>query len=224
MLIAVAAFVLATSTPLPLADFVKAAGAAEVASEAASRNRPCTMTIDAKELDKKGGVKDTSEIVLRRTFVDGKQQNELLRYVENGKDITAEKKAKRAAEKKDAEQKDDDRDKQLRSPFHPENAGSHAFEDLGADALDPTLRRVKFSPKKGSTGDGLMIGEATLTLAAQLRSIRMKPAELPMLVNTIDIVAAFGASGEVDRMELAGEAGALFIKKRFRVITSFDWE
>lgn len=225
MLIAAAALLFATASPLSLDELVKAAGAAEVASEAAFESRPCTVTIDARELDKKGAVKDASEIVMRRTLVDGKQHDELVRYVENGKDVTAEKKAKRAEREKEADEEEGNgKDRgQIRSPFHPKNADGYAFEDLGADKTDPTLRRIRFAPKKGATADDRMIGEATLTPAAQLRAMRMKPAKLPMLVSTIDIVGEFGPSGEVVKLGMKGEAGALFIKKRFDVMTTFDW-
>ena len=224
MLIAATALLFATASPVPLDELVKSAGAAEVASEAAFENRPCTVTIDAKELDKKGAVKDASEIVMRRMLVDGKQHDELVRYVENGKDVTAEKKAKRAEREKEEEESGEGDDHgQIRSPFHPKNADGYAFEDLGADKADPALRRIRFAPKKGATADDRMIGEATLTQAAQLRELRMRPAKLPMLVSAIDIVGEFGPSGEVVRLGMKGEAGALFIKKRFDVMTTFDW-
>lgn len=235
MLLAAAALFLATSSPIALDELVRKAGENEVASDAAFKDRPCTLTIDAKELDKKGGVKDASEIVLRREVVDGKPHDELVRYVENGKDVTEEK--KKAKSKKDAEEpkakkgedgdededEDDDDDGELRSPFHPKVVESYAFEDLGADASDSALRRIRFQPKPGAAGEDLLTGEAILTADARLHSVRARPAKLPMLVSAMDIAAAFGASGEIERMEMSGEAGALFIKKRFRVVTTFAW-
>lgn len=216
----------ATSAPLPLADLVRKTGENEVASETAFERKPCLLTIDVKELDKKGAVKDSSEIVMRRGFVDGEPHDELLRYIESGVDVTEKKKAERKKRKedeaKDVARKNDD-DDEIRSPFHPKVVESYTFEDLGADAADPDLRRIRFAPKKGATGEDLLLGEARLTADGWIRDTTAKPAKLPMLVSSIDVAATFGEAGEIVRLELKGEAGILFVKKRFRVVTNFDW-
>ena len=208
---------------------VEKVGAREKAAETEFENRGVTMAIEAKELDKKGAPTSTKEIVFHRTFRDGQEHEELVRYAEDGKDLTEQKReerrkrdAEKAAKKEPEQEKGDDAE--LRTPFHPDVVASYSFEDKGADATDPSLRRIAFKPKPGAKGGELLVGEAVVTADARVARMKATLAKLPMLVSRVDMSFEYGTDGGLRAMEVAGEGGALFIKKRFAMKSTFTWD
>ena len=203
-------------------ELVAKAGALEVEVEERLKNEPCIMTVVATELDKKGASIGVTEIVLRQLVKDGKRTDELVRYLDNGKDVTEQKRKKKQEQQKDQEE-DGAADEEIRSPFHPKESASYVFEDLGSAAADPALRRIRFVPKKGAKGDRLTTGEALVAADGRVRELRSKPADMPTLVQRMDMSFFFDEHGEIARLEMAGEVGALFMKRRLKMVSTFAW-
>lgn len=220
-----------------LAPVLARAAAVEDATKPVYDTWSYTLSVDSKEIDKKGKTK-TEEIVDLRHHENG--QEELLRDVKDGKDITAERKkeeqahahatpspsatATAAGAKKD----DDGGNLGFESPFAREKQPLYRFERAGGGAPEPGVLRIRFAPKDAKR-KGAMAGEAEVEDATgRVRSMTMHPAKLPTLVSQLDVTMVLGtslATGPVlSKIVVDATGGILFVKKRFHVVTTFsDW-
>lgn len=176
------------------------------------------MTVE--ELDKHGAATSTTEIETKA--------DELVRYVEDGVDKTAEQKAKRAEYKK--KQKEDGKDQSFSlgfgDPFSRESRDRYAYtlvkEENG-------LATIAFKPK-GKKAPELGVGEATVEIeTGAVRKLRFKPSSMPRFVSKLSIEVDCDEPTTLGyamtRLKAEGEGGILFVKKRFRMTsTFFDWK
>jgi hypothetical protein len=191
------------------------------------RVREMTVTSRTEERDGKGRVTHTYERVRRMRHEDGKQTSELLRALDDGRDVTAERRAeaqKRAAEQQDAAKKEGGLSFEL--PFTKENQARHRFTVLGPDAQDGRLLRVGFEPA-GERDPQVMVGEALVdSQSGQVRQLRFRPSKFPsLLIDRLDVQMDFreqpGVGAVVSRLVVDGEGGLLFFKKRGRSTLRF---
>lgn len=219
-----------------LAPVLARAAAVEDATKRVYETWSYTLSVDSKELDKKGKTK-TEEIVDLRHHENG--QEELLRDVKDGKDITADRKkeeqahatpspsATATAAAKKGDDGDDGGGLGFESPFARDKQPLYRFERAsGAAATEPGVLRIRFTPKDPKR-KGAMAGEAEVEDATgRVRSMTMHPAKLPTLVSQLEVTMVLGttldAGPVLSKIVVDATGGILFVKKRFHVVTTFS--
>jgi len=209
-----------------------------------TRGGSVTVTIRTEELDKKGKVESATEIVMKQSHENGKDQSELVRFVRDGKDVTAEEKKKQAeAEAKAAKEKPQPKREEKRKdegesnsltlslsdPFEPKMQGKYRFTIAGRETTDPAKVRIRFEPK-GDASPDLNIGEALVDPATgAIYRVAYRPSKNPRFVDRLDVAMEFTPQSEAGpnptKISFDGEGGFLFIHKHIRSTTTFsDWK
>ena len=192
-------------------------------------NSSHTTATRAEELDKKGKVESVTESLERVTLRAGKPEREILKYVRDGKDDTANEKKKRAGAKAGPPGKESSMRIGMRSPFEPSEQPKHRFTLVGADPADPSRLTVRFEPK-GKPSQDTSVGEAVVdTATGAILRLRFRPSENPKFVERMDVQMEYGAptpEGPVlSRVAIDGAGGILFNKKRMKMtLTLSDYE
>lgn len=200
---------------------------------------PGTMVMVSEMLDKKGKAEETTEIHFRLFLKpDGELEQEMLKYIENGKDLTAAKKAE--MEKEQAREKAESGKRQaeggdkeevsvgveVAGVFHP---------DLQKETqVRPGVLRRAVGDRMGlehpftqKQKDGSVVkGTAWLDRETGLPiEVDYVPDPLPKHVKEMTTVIRYGpGQGEnwhAVEMVTQGVGGILFIKKRFRLTMKF---
>lgn len=197
-------------------------GARALALEAYANGSRVTVDVVAEELDADGKVKKTTHTALRVGRSGTKVERKLLTFIENGKDLTESKRAEleRPPKKEGAA---------VKSPFHPDQRARYQFAVLAPPADKPTRLRLGFQPAAGKTEE-LYVGDATVDPeTGDVLALSLRPSKTPAFVDSLSIEATLDAptpaGRAMSRLTLKGVAGFLFIKERFRVVTTFsDYE
>jgi hypothetical protein len=188
--------------------------------------------VSAKEFDGDGKVTHDKELSLISTQVAGVTTAKLEKLVEDGVDLTEKKRAE-IEEKENAKahpsKKNGDQARDLlaqRSPFSKQLREKYDFAALPPLESRPELTRVGLKPRGGASEE-LMVGDALVDAEkGEVVHLSLKPSKLPMLVDRLAIEAEFGqatpAGRSLSRLEFRGEAGLLFLKKRFAAVTTFE--
>lgn len=190
--------------------------------EAFTNGARVKLEVLAEELDGDGAVKKTTLSTLRVARTGGKVERKLLRYLENGKDLTEAKRA-------ELEQPPKKNGAAVKSPFHPAQRGKYQFSLLAPPAAQPGLLRVGFQPA-GEKSDELYTGDALVDpQTGDVCTLSLRPSKNPTFVESLSIEATLDAATPagraMSRLTLKGVTGALFFKERFRVVTTFsDYE
>ena len=219
-----ALLVLLLAADAPPADLMKKLADSTAAMQKAADAADVTIDTLAEQLDKAGKSTDTTDVVVRVTHPGGHEHEELVKYVEDGKDLTAEKKAKAA--KDDAKKKDDDggENEDVPIPFSATRQPRYRFVSQGAD--DQGRLRIHYEPAGEPTKDD-GVGDALVDVAAgTLVEMTWSPAKLPTMVKELAMTLTFTqdpAHGPLlSKIEGHGRAGVLFVQKRFRITTTFS--
>lgn len=188
----------------------------------ASEKGAFTVSITAKDIDKKGNVKSTTEEVEKVRHDGGDTQIEVVRAVKDGKDITQEQREQVAAqqEKRKHDKKKQDEGK-LQSPFAREQQPHYNFWTLGP-AGDHRLR-IGFAPSSSPTPQTYR-GEAIVdTTDGAPVSMKFSPAKMPPHADRVDISLEYAQPGHMlSKMVVDGEGSFLFMHKHMLVTTSFS--
>ncbi len=182
--------------------------------EQMKRRASFTMSGKMEELDSKGKIDATKEMVIRSTATPTKRLNEIVRYVEDGADKTdeARKKAERGEKKKSA--RDD-----LKLPFLASEQPSYMFSVAERDPATPGRVRIVFNPRtpteknyKGSAWIDESSGEV-LTLA-------FSPGKYPMFVDHMEVTMRFDLKTPLglapSSFAFDARGGFLILKKHYR--------
>ena len=181
-----------------------------------------TVDLVAEELDSDGAVKKTTHTALRVGRDGSKVERKLLTFVENGKDLTEDKRA-------ELEQPPKKPGAAVQSPFHPAQQAKYQFAVLGPPAGQPQLLRLGFQPA-GEKTEELYIGDATVDPeTGDTLSLSLRPSKNPAFVQSLSLEATLEAptpaGRAMSRLTMKGVTGFLFLKQRFRVVTTFsDYE
>ncbi len=203
-----------------LAQPPSAALLARLAVQAAQLERMRThasFTVEGRleSLDGDGTVASLKE-GKARVQADGKAAHvDVLRYVEDGKDETAE-----AREKvRDGAKKPKDQDKRpIRMPFHAGEQPRYVFDVVKVDPADPTRVLVSFVPKIRE--DDTIEGSAWVdTRAGTVLSAGFKLSRTPAFVDYVHVTVVFGAKTSlgpaISKVTVEGKGGVLFFHKHF---------
>ena len=228
----------AAPAPAPAVDLgplLQRLAEAERAREARAENRTMEVTTVSEELDGKGQPEKRTETVVRRTVKEGKATSELVRVLEDGKDVTEAKRAKFEERQREAARKGQKargggtRGVRLEaSPFAPDEQPRYQFEPRPARPSDPAgHQRIALRPR-GKPEEGMLQGEAVVDAAAgELVRFEGTLAKLPRFADRVSLAFEFGPVGptghELTRTRVDGEGGLLFVRKRVRAETRFAY-
>lgn len=203
----------------PDAALLEKLGARALQLEAYVNDSRVTVDVVAEELDADGAVKKTTHTTLRVGRSGGKVERRLLTYTENGKDLTESKRA-------ELEKPPKKEGVGVKSPFHPDQRAKYQFVVLAPLPDRPSLMRLGFQPA-GEKTDQLCIGDATIDPeTGDVLTLSLRPSKNPSFVQSLSIEATLDAQSPagraMSRLTIKGVAGLLFVKERFRVVTTFS--
>ena len=189
--------------------------------EEMKRRGSFTVSGRMEELDNSGRVDGTKEMVVRSTATPAERFMEVVRYVEDGTDKTAE--AQRKAEKRRAERKagkaGKDKTRDMHLPFLASEQPRYMFSLLERDPQNASRVRVGFKPIvpaetafKGSA----WVDEGT----GEVLTMGFSPTKNPTFVDHIDVTMRFDLSTPLGRapssITFDARGGFLVIRKHYR--------
>lgn len=195
---------------------------ARIAEQLPSAMLPCGFTerTTAEELSRKGQptARERHTFRIERTRDAVKRERVSV-------DNTLNELSARIRPKADSELTDEEKERRKRSfrtPFRTEEQASYRFR-LGV-AKQAGQAVVFFEPveRDATRGEGF----ATVDLeTGRILTIVSKPSEFPVFLSELDIRMAFGDTAcgwQPTRIDVKGEGGFLFIRTRFRSMTTLD--
>jgi hypothetical protein len=190
--------------------------------EEMKRRGSFTLNTHMDELDRGGHVDVTKDVVLRVTATPAERLTEIIKYIEDGADKTAE--ARKKAEKKKAEKKKDvSRD--LHLPFLASEQARYVFVLAERDPNAPTHVRVAFKPKVSA--ENTFKGSAWIDeQSAEVLTMGFSAAETPTFVDRIDVTMRFDLPTPLGRapsnVAFDVRGGFLVLRKHYRGTASIS--
>jgi hypothetical protein len=168
-------------------------------------------------VDRAGNTDSIKELV-GRMDTDGRTSTmTVLRYTEDGEDKTQEAQKKAAASEKRRREK---REKpRIRLPILAEEQPRYVFDQVDADAADPSRIKITFAPKVPA--DDTIEGSAWVDArTGSLLSAGFKLTKTSMFVDYVHVTVEFNEStpigAAISTIHVEGQGGLLFFRKRFR--------
>jgi hypothetical protein len=179
--------------------------------EKMKRRASYTVMGKMERVDGSGNVFETKEMTVK---VNG-MAAEVVRYVEDGLDKTADERAKRGGNGRMST----GRVSRMRLPFLASERPRYDFRVKEVDAKYPYRLLVEFVPK--TPADDTALGTAWVdTRAGEVLTIRFSPTKKPKFVDDIDIAIHFDSQTALGRapskVTFEASGGFLFIRKRYR--------
>jgi hypothetical protein len=179
--------------------------------EKMKRRASYMLTGKMERIDGSGNVAETKEMIVK---VNG-MAAEVVRYVEDGLDKTADERAKRGG----TGRMSTGRVSRMRLPFLASERPRYTFHVKEVDAKYPYRLLVEFAPK--TPADDTALGTAWIDArAGEVLTIRFSPSKKPRFVDDIDIAIHFDSKTSLGRapskVTFEASGGFLFIKKRYR--------
>jgi len=175
-----------------------------------------TLSGRIEQLDGDGAIDSWKNLVLRIVATgEPVPKSEVVKYVEDGEDKTAEAK-KKAADR--AKQKVDKR-REFRVPFLPSEQAKYDFRVVGRDVRHPELVKIGFTAKKPA--DDTWTGSAWVHQTdGEIERMTFGFSKNPTFVDQAEATLVFGNRTELGRApsELSFDAkgGFLFIRRHYR--------
>lgn len=200
---------LTATPPLPLDELLVKLGAEELRKERE------TCAYQEKSLSEELTEENAVEGSIARTFAVTRSPTRIDRQ------LLKKEKVGDVSSAFEAEPKEDpDARKKWRSAFHPELQKLYRFELVKADDQRAVIR---YAPHDKDLQR--MFGTAEVDVkTATLRSIRAVPSQNPTFVEEMAIEMTYAETGcgvQPIKVKVRGTAGLMFVKKRFRIATSF---
>jgi hypothetical protein len=179
--------------------------------EKMKRRASYTLTGKMERVDGSGHVAETREMTVK---VNG-MAAEVVRYVEDGLDKTADERAKRGGNGRMST----GRISRMRLPFLASERPRYTFRIKEVDAKYPYRLLLEFTPKTPT--DDTALGTAWVDArAGEVLTIRFSPTKKPRFVDDIDIAIHFDSQTAMGRapskVTFDASGGFLFIRKRYR--------
>ncbi|MBX3234252.1 MAG: hypothetical protein KIT84_04145 [Labilithrix sp.] len=227
--LAVPALAHADETPAPTAAQASVpeallTGLAKHASslEEMKRRGAFTFTGRMEALDGDGHASEVKEITMRSTPTSTPRERivKVMRYVEDGKDKTAEAQAKADERRaKHRVSKGDKKANDLKLPFLPSEQARYTFSLVERDAANPSRVLIAFTPKVPA--EDAFKGTAWVDeKEREVLSTGFSFSKNPTFVDHVHITMVFGLSTPLGRapsqISFDGKGGFLFIRKHYR--------
>lgn len=175
------------------------------------------VTTQFREYRGGGSRPDSTRTVITRAYEDGgAPREEIVLFVEDGKDKTEERRARPAGKARMEKIP-------YHNPFAPDRQPQYRFELQGPAKDDPSKVIVSFSPHRKTSEN--YIGRAWIDRqAGTLHRLEFRIANRPTFVTKHDVHLRFDAKTPygpaLSRLEVDAAGGALFLKKRVKVVTT----
>lgn len=201
------------------ADLLRRLAESDARIQQLYREGSYTLTTRMENLDPKTGkVQSTTDMVTRMFRKNGKPWEEVVSFIDAGKDETESHRAKR--EKEVASGKRDRTDSiPWQSPFGAEHQALYRFRDGGPTdgGTHEIIHYETLKPaKERGSGDAIVDPEAGTALL-----MRFQPSVLGNFVHSIQVEMRFDASTPagpaLSSFVVDGEGGLLFVKRRLHV-------
>ncbi|CAN5721095.1 hypothetical protein BH09MYX1_BH09MYX1_00640 [soil metagenome] len=174
------------------------------------------------ELDRSGIAAHPREMTAQVTADGTKLDFAVLRYFDDGQDMTAgaQAKATDAAKKKAAPGAAPPAKKRdLRMPFHAGEQPRYVFDQRAADSVDPSRVQIAFIPKIRE--DDTVEGTAWVdTKSGTILSTGFKLAKPPSGFDYVNVQLTFGAATSlgpsISKIDAEAAGGFLFVRKHLR--------
>ncbi len=196
-------------------------------AEASRAWRPSRTVARTEHLARDGRVQSVEEVTLAHPpGTDGETQPELVRFVRDGVDVTAQERAKLA--RKRNEQRPRDRGAERRgsltvggTPFDPEAQSRISFRRTSEKRTIGGRDCQGFAYSRTDTEGKTLVGTAFLdTVTGAPLSLRERPDPLPRFADRVWVTTTFAYKGPDEwyptRVEIEGSGGFLLIKKSLR--------
>jgi hypothetical protein len=190
--------------------------------EEMKRRGSFTMSGRMEELDGSGHVDGTKEMVVRSTATPSERLVEVVRYLEDGMDKTAEaqKKAeKRRAERRAGKAGKADKTKDLHLPFLAAEQPRYVFTLLERDPANSSRVRIGFKPHVAA--ETAFKGSAWVDESSgEILTMGFSPTKNPTFVDHIDVTMRFDLATPLGRapssVTFDARGGFLVIRKHYR--------
>jgi len=196
-----------------LAPLLPRLAAHAVRFEQMKRRGSYTLSGHLEELDRSGHVDATKDMTVRVIATPAERRTEIVRYLEDGADKTAE--ARRKAEKRRAEAKKDAA-RDLHLPFLSSEQGKYVFE---VAEREPGRVRVAFRPlvpAETSFKGSAWVDETT----GEILTVGFSPSKNPTFVDHIDVTMRFDLETPLGRAPSSftfdARGGFLVLRKHYR--------
>lgn len=175
-----------------------------------------TLAGRIEQLDGDGAVDSWKDLVLRVLATgESTPRSEVVKYVEDGEDKTAEAKEKSAKRAK----KRVDKKREFRVPFLPSEQPRYDFRILGRDARFPGRVKVGFvakSPAEDAWNGTAWVNEKE----GEIESMGFTFSQNPTFVDQAQATLVFGNHTELGRapseLTFEAEGGFLFVRRHYR--------
>ncbi|MBX3213862.1 MAG: hypothetical protein KF850_17620 [Labilithrix sp.] len=187
--------------------------------EEMKRRGSFTLSGKMEELDRSGHVDGTKEMVVRVTATPAERVTEVVRYLEDGADKTAE--ARKKAEKRRADRRSGKAEKarDLHLPFLASEQPRYRFSFAERDPNDASRVRVAFEPLVAA--ENAFKGSAWVDEAAgEVLTMGLSPTKNPTFVDHVDVTLRFDLATPLGRapssITFDARGGFLVIRKHYR--------
>ena len=187
--------------------------------EEMKRRGSFTLRGYVEELDGDGHVDGTKEMVVRVTATPSERLTEVVKYLEDGADKTAE--ARKRAEKRRGERRrgKGDKARDLRLPFLASEQARYVFRLVERDIGNPSHVRVAFSPRVPA--EDAVKGSAWVDEAAgEILTMGFSLSKNPTFIEHVDVTMRFDLATPLGRapssVTFAARGGFLFLRKHYR--------
>lgn len=200
----------------PLAPLLSKLGAHGERIEEMKKRGSYTLSGTIEQLDGDGTVDNWKNLILRVTATgDATPKSEVVKYVEDGEDKTADAK-KRAAERA---QKKVDKKREFRVPFLPSEQSKYDFRVVGLDSRRPELVKVGFTAK--TPGEDTWNGTAWVHQHdGEIEQMTFGFSKKPTFVDDAEATLVFGNHTALGRapseLRFDAKGGFLFIRRHYR--------
>lgn len=183
-----------------------------------------TVTTHYQNLDPStGALKNENEIVTRMFVKDGRPWEEITKFIEAGKDVTASHAAQREKEVREGKRHRED-GLPFKSPFGGEEQPKYRFTELPPDPAAPGRTVIVFEPKTRTKDT--TIGKAFVDpVTGTVRNLEFHPAVNANFVHRMNVTFEFtdtpmGAA--LSRATVDADGGLFFVKRKVHVETKIE--
>jgi len=199
---------------IPLGPLMPKLQASSARFEAMLEKASFTVALRVESFDRAGKVREVKDGAFRLRAAGLRHRVEVLRYSENGRDLTAEARAKA----RESEGEKPDPDDQVHMPFLASEVSKYVFRTGETDVRDRARVRIYFRAKKPART--LFDGSAWVdSRTGEVLSMGVSPSKRALFVDRLGITLEFGVPTKegpaVSRIDFDGEGGFWFFHERF---------
>jgi len=187
--------------------------------EEMKRRGSFTLSGRMEELDRSGHVDATKEMVVRVTATPSERITEVVRYLEDGADKTAEARQKAARHRAERKKGKAEKNRDLHLPFLASEQDRYVFSLIARDPQSPSRVRIGFSPRVPA--EDAFKGSAWVDEGSgEILTMGFSPSKNPTFVDHVDVTMRFDLKTPLGRapsfVSFDARGGFLVIRKHYR--------